>query len=459
MDNVAKQFGCNLNLGKTFWATLSNIVFTDKMSKYPLMRVALALGNLTSNKVEDGVARLLERSDIKKVTSKPMAPKVKLYESTLSDALRIVDTISRQADCLNPLGKLFSRVALLATNKDKLGVEKKSYTLEEIQQLFLQDVSKLVGTPVMFEAWTGGQSDGDGPKEHDAQKSLRSVPKVASLSDHTDPTWIASQAGFEIGGTVVEKGQEQRPDSLYALFKIEDDLVYLLQLCSYAGDPIQVQLPMTTFLSNWSKSKAEPPIHMIGGNARSKAIFVDIVKCDIFKALIAADKEKPSAKKSLEFWRRPDEARTSKAIDAWQLALIPVTPLSSISTKVAGGNPQSLGHHAVDDDGNTCEFFAFPPSRPPFKASQSEFSEEAVVAAYWWVSTTSHQSKANMECGVITKHGIDIPVLHNPKPIAPYTKLCLFKAKATAAALGGGKIISPSAAADEPSSAKKQKTS
>ena len=27
MDNVAKQFGCNLNLGKTFWATLSNIIF------------------------------------------------------------------------------------------------------------------------------------------------------------------------------------------------------------------------------------------------------------------------------------------------------------------------------------------------------------------------------------------------------------------------------------------------
>ena len=75
------------------------------------------------------------------------------------------------------------------------------------------------------------------------------------------------------------------------------------------------------------------------------------------------------------------------------------------------------------------------------------------------MSTTSEKSKANMECGVITKHGIDIPMLYNPKRIAAYTKLYRFKAKEKpAAALNGGKIIIPTAEA-EPSSAKKQRKS
>ena len=62
MDAVAKEFGCNVNLGSQFWHALTYMSFSRKMKTYPLIRVALAVTNMTGAKVEDGVARLLGRS-------------------------------------------------------------------------------------------------------------------------------------------------------------------------------------------------------------------------------------------------------------------------------------------------------------------------------------------------------------------------------------------------------------
>eukprot|EP00959_Pyramimonas_sp_CCMP1952_P216647 4531263-Pyramimonas_sp.AAC.1 len=42
-----------------FWESITNTAFASKTNMYPLMRVALAIANLTGDRVEDGVARLL----------------------------------------------------------------------------------------------------------------------------------------------------------------------------------------------------------------------------------------------------------------------------------------------------------------------------------------------------------------------------------------------------------------
>ena len=71
MDTVAKKFGCNVTLGQSFWDGVTNVAFSHKIKFFPLTRVSLALTNLTGDKVEDGVARLLNRGDIRKVAGKP----------------------------------------------------------------------------------------------------------------------------------------------------------------------------------------------------------------------------------------------------------------------------------------------------------------------------------------------------------------------------------------------------
>ena len=60
---------------------------------------------------------------------------------------------------------------------------------------------------------------------------------VATLSDHSDPIWIAQQAGFEVGKTVVEKCRETRVENVFTITKI-GTTVRVVQLCRHAiGDP------------------------------------------------------------------------------------------------------------------------------------------------------------------------------------------------------------------------------
>ena len=49
MDSVAKAFGCNVNLGRSFWEALTTSVYTDRTRLFPLLRVSLALANMTDD--------------------------------------------------------------------------------------------------------------------------------------------------------------------------------------------------------------------------------------------------------------------------------------------------------------------------------------------------------------------------------------------------------------------------
>ena len=55
-----------------------------------------------------------------------------------------------------------------------------------------------------------------------------------------------------------------------------------------------------------------------------------------------------------------------------------------------------------------------------------KLADTAIASPFWWVSTTSIKAVANMEHGVKTVKGIDIPVLKNKVILPPYTRLCKF---------------------------------
>ena len=70
VDNVTKQFSANVALGQIYLKALYETTFADKSMKYPMVRTALMLANLTGGKVEDSKACLVTRNDITKVASK-----------------------------------------------------------------------------------------------------------------------------------------------------------------------------------------------------------------------------------------------------------------------------------------------------------------------------------------------------------------------------------------------------
>ena len=94
---------------------------------------------------------------------------------------------------MNPVGLFFVRVALFATEKGKLGREGKAYSLKEVQALFLKSVSGIVGRDVACEKW--GEQGDPASSANPPMATTEVKQAAASLSDHSDPVWIAGQAG------------------------------------------------------------------------------------------------------------------------------------------------------------------------------------------------------------------------------------------------------------------------
>ena len=88
MHNVAQQFGASKTLGQQYWAALAKTNFPHQAQCCPLLRVALALVNLSAHDshVEDNIARLLLKSHVTKVASKAKTNVAEVFELTLSKA-------------------------------------------------------------------------------------------------------------------------------------------------------------------------------------------------------------------------------------------------------------------------------------------------------------------------------------------------------------------------------------
>ena len=432
MDDVAKQFGCNVNLGQGFWEALENTVFNSKTCLFPLVRVSLALTNMTGDKVEDGVARLLGKPDVAKVASKTRIGEATEAEAILGEAMQIANTLGGMDVVLHALGQMFVRVGLCITGKEKLGREQKVYKLGDICDAYLGAVSDIKKQTVTFAEWDKHEKT-KSPAKAKAQPSAKAsssapVPPMATLSDHKDPKWIAQKYGFNIGTYVVQKNVEH--PTQYFIVTISND-VAIQQVCSYESEPHKASITLDDLIGKWSVSKADPPKQMDGDQQRPLQLQVDKHKAALFQALIGLD-AKHCGKHKLVFWRKPDEVRTVGAIKEGQLTLVPVAQILNISSK---NNPSSsgipLGDHPVG--GKSVPFFLIPLPKPPSDTT-SKFDVEAIVAAYWWVGPTPDKKHANMAMSTVSHGGFMLPVMTNTVDIAPNSKLLQYvKPKARAA--------------------------
>ena len=431
MNDVATQFQCNVMLGETFWTALTQTKFHSKTSKFPFLRVAIGLANLTSPKKEDGIAKLLTKSDIAKLSGKQGVAMSEDCERMLKDAWDIVSAATSVDNAMKHLGQFFVRVALFATEKGKLGREKKDHTVHEIRNGFLDALSKLLNRKVTFEGWTVETSSATSSSGGAAMK-----PIAASLSDHSKPEWVAEQAGFTVGKNVVEKHVESNPSKIFAIFSI-DTTVVLQQVSSYTHSPLRVSIKLEDLLSSWSITSTEPPLLQHSGQQRPRSMTMDMQKAKLFTAV--SDIEPKAISGTLDFWRRPDEVRCTTKINVGALVLVPFLPLQNITTKNTTGSALSLGSHEVSSE--SIEFFAVPPPKPVIE-KKGGISSDAILNAFWWVGTTAIKSEANMEMSSITKYGIDIPIMKNKVVLEPFTVLKKYKAKDCASNLQNATILS-----------------
>ena len=243
---------------------------------FPLIRVALALTNLTGNKFEDSVAKTLSKADVTKISSKSQLTVATEAESALQNAFDIAVELGGVDAVLKPLGQMFVRVGLLITGKEKVHRECKTYTLKEICAMYLVDVSKVVCKKVTFADWDNTHVAAEA-EPHQPSGSSGSAPKPAgpvTLCDHKDPVWIAGQHGYAVGAVVAQNNIKLAPDRTYAILNISST-VNLQQVCSFSGELHKFEISPPSLLKEWADTKAEPPVKMPTGQHRPKAMEID----------------------------------------------------------------------------------------------------------------------------------------------------------------------------------------
>ena len=442
MDTIRKSFNCDIVLGETFWSAITSTTFANKVCLYPLVRVAFALCNLSGSHQQDGIARTLVKSDVTKAASKASMKRADEAEQVLKHAEAIVESLKHQkaeasvsmpcvtakdlqVSLVQILGVCYVRVGLWLTNKGKSGWEAKDYTLDQIKALLLSDISKVAGFTVSYTEWE------EAPVAEDSAPSAPSAGEdpqahtTATLENHSDPKWLAGRAGFKVDSVIYEKlnGQAASVENCFKITDINTEgTVSMVQACSYHGAAVSGHVQLTELLTNWQTVKIELPIQLNVGSQRPAGIAIDATKARVYKALVEADRKSlTDAAKTLVFWRKPDQVRTSvKEFAVGQLTVVPLTILTSISTKSNGVKICTL-------DG--VGYWALQPPKPATDASEEKV-KDAIFAAFWWLKEVSSKADANMELGVLAVDGIDIPVYRNRVPLKAFTKLTKFVAPA-----------------------------
>ena len=413
-----------MSLGEGFWSALTTTVFQSKLSMYPLLRVALALANLVCPKVEDNIARTLTKGDISKLASKKEADLAQNCDQMLKEAFDLVQLVSDLDSALKPLGQMFVRTALYATDKGDKGPEGKKFTMNEIKQNFLGSLSKIAGKELKFAGWSDTAAAATVPAVAPGSKQVAAHP--ASLGDHSNPEWIAEQQGFGIGKQVTSK-KSSAGGKLFVIFTIDKDAhVVLQQIGSYDKGGEKLEISLKELCEEWQTCAGQVPVCMKSGQQRPGSLQIDAHRCVVYKAILDVDSKTPALASTIDLWRKPDEARTGhKRIPTGSLVLVPVVPLLGISTKQV---PKAV----PVDKHNGIHYFLVEPSKPQFVPDDPKFVDQALIAAYWWVGPTGEQKEANMMHSVVKKGDIEVPVLKNHVDIEPYTRLLFYKKPAAA---------------------------
>jgi hypothetical protein len=154
------------------------------------------------------------------------------------------------------------------------------------------------------------------------------------------------------------------------------------------------------------------------------ALSKEATKAHMFTQLVELAKEHAGAERAqVDFLCYPHEVRAKSSIIKGALMLIPATSLDKIVFKSATST--ALVKYAG------AECYLEPPRRPA-NSDTDEWKKDIIMAAYWWVKTSSDQSSSNMKWARIDKNGVSIPVIENTKKLTAFDKLVVYQPESAA---------------------------
>ena len=129
-------------IGEEFMNAVAYADFKVEGNVFPFIRAACLAAQLTSPKSQDGIAKLLTKTDMEKLKSKGMQKQLVLAEQGMALAWDVLEKAGLPLQASHGIfGKLLTRTILHLCDKHKLGREPKGFpSFEAINEKFAMEV-------------------------------------------------------------------------------------------------------------------------------------------------------------------------------------------------------------------------------------------------------------------------------------------------------------------------------
>jgi hypothetical protein len=453
LDLFSKCLGQNVRIGEEVMRAVVGIKFDD-VAIFGRLRQAILAANLSTPKIQDGIAKCILKGDITKLKSIPKAD-LFTHEADMQHARALVEQYI-PGDVL-PFWRFVVRLVCFLVRKGKDSFEAREYTsIDDIKHTFLAEVDA-------SEAHSQKYKPGSIKHKWGALDDV--TPFVAAgqvlamtLDAATCPKLLLERAGFALGKACVEKSNRNTLYIIEALGNNVDVKQHLLH-----GSPLKASFALSIFLKNWSPYTNDMPAIMPTKAIRSlmdtQVGALDAFTTAYFSKLSEYEEMKAMpTQASIVYHIRPNEVLSDAPI-AKRGALIfaPSTKLLGLAAGIKKPtDPRSChtGHKTTLPDGSIAEIYI---SAPPFPASvvMKDLKKDLFFQPFFWVKNVNDPEAANCELKRIKFDGATIPIITNIRAIAAYEPFSVFKAAIAPAALKDA--LPKTTAAESSASNKRQK--
>ena len=440
LDRCGKKYGSNKTIGSELFGAVVDLHISD-FEVITMTRIAVILANLTSDRVVDGISKLLVKSDVSRLTGPNCRNATLQLDAKLNKGYAMARTLYENGninieDFDELVCKFFTRCILHVCNKSKSGPEGVSYKdLQEVCSAFMTDATAMVGEGVVIDTsgtWKPTEAVASMPKQGGPAK----VSSMLTSDEQQDPTFVLESKGFKINQVVVEKGLGLS-HGMYALTEITPNDVKLDELTTFGPSRSSVRMAHDAFIKNWLKyGGAVPfsvPIVQTPCACGQRSVQVDVIRCKVFESINAYEL-KQSTHRSLQYAFNPAIVVTTVKYDAGKLEFAPFTDLNKIKCdKNATASPIKVGDAMM---------YAYPPTKATSATKLEEASSADILfIPYWWVESTDIAEAANMKRVSVTDGDMQYSIFQNSRVVQPFTRLMYFKAKDKKQALVGAKRV------------------
>ncbi|CAK9010996.1 unnamed protein product [Durusdinium trenchii] len=403
LDMFCKSCGHNLLIGEEMMNHLAHYDFKISGQTMVLTRFALAACILTSRKHQDGISKLIYKSDLDKLKNKDSTRKLDdMLHSLWTEAQKVSNTELAYI----AFGKAAVRMTLHALSKQKIAKQESYDSFEEIVEQFQADLVSPASSTVKATSASAVSTD------------ETSVQDLVNCSSQT----VALFQNNHIKLNEKYTCPSQYEDKIFILKSIDDTGAHF-EHSPLFGDPLKHCQDLAS-LKQWKHTKREttqlcPPAlcaqrmayNFPSMQKEADKMYVNAILMEAYMT------NKLKEDDMVSFTLHPNNLVLMKKAKKKELRFFPAGTCTAV--------PEKDLEKIVEKNKATLVWYKNKPFNvQPFKAVTSlEKPENGIFCPFFWAKASEEASEINLATGWVDFKQLKIPVLENPDGISPQTLL------------------------------------